>query len=147
MDIRQTQLNDLDAWADLRQALWPGHERDEMLQESREILDNDQAAAFIAWQDDRAVGLIEGQIRRGDNAQLYGHVEGWYVAEEARGTGVGRALMSALSEWFLHRRIRTVFSDTNPDYPLSPAAHQAAGFEEVGRMIIYRKRLDLDADR
>lgn len=147
MDIRETQITDLDAWADLRLALWPGHERDEILAESRAMLDNDQEVAFIAWQDERPVGLIEGQIRRGDDALLYGHVEGWYVAPEVRGSGVGRQLMSALSNWFLHRRIRTLFSDTNPDYPLSPAAHQAAGFEEVGRIIIFRKRLDDDRDR
>lgn len=141
MEIRETQVSDLDAWADMRLALWPGHEREDMLAESRAMLDSDTEIAFIAWQDEQPVGLIEGQIRQ-SNGQLYGHVEGWYVAPEVRGTGVGRALMSDLSNWFLHRHIRTLMSDTNADYPLSPAAHQAAGFEEVGRILIYRKRLD-----
>lgn len=146
MDIRETQLSDLDAWVDLRLALWPGHEREALAQECHAILASDTEVAFIAWHAERPVGLIEGQIRRGDD-ELYGHVEGWYVTPQGRGTGVGRALMSALGEWLLHRHIRTLFSDTNPDYPLSPAAHQAAGFEEVGRIIIFRKRLDDDRNR
>jgi aminoglycoside 6'-N-acetyltransferase I len=146
MDIRAVDSTDLDAWVQLRQALWTDLERDQALHECRAILDSDTEVAFIAWQDDRPVGLIEGQIYRGDD-ELYGHVEGWYVAAEARGTGVGKELMSALSGWLLHRHIRTVFSDTNPDYPLSPAAHAAAGFEEVGRIMIYRKKLNADRNR
>lgn len=146
MDIRAVESSDLDAWADLRQALWPELEREQALSECRAILNSDTEIAFIAWLEQRPVGLIEGQLRRSQD-QLYGHVEGWYVATEARGSGTGKALMSALSNWFLHRHIGTVFSDTNPDYPLSPAAHQAAGFEEVGRILIYRKRLNSDSDR
>ncbi|PTY37769.1 hypothetical protein BGP77_14920 [Saccharospirillum sp. MSK14-1] len=146
MDIRAVETTDLDAWVTLRQALWTDLERDTGLDECRAILVNTNEVAFIAWQDDRPVGLIEGQIYRGDD-ELYGHVEGWYVADEVRGRGVGKALMSALSSWFLHRHIRTVFSDTNPSYPLSPAAHEAAGFEEVDRIIIYRQRLNADRNR
>ncbi|WP_108124260.1 GNAT family N-acetyltransferase [Saccharospirillum mangrovi] len=147
MDIRIAQSADLDAWADLRLALWPWNEREDLLQGSRVMLDNAHEVAFIAWQDDQPIGLIEGQIRRGDDAQLYGHVEGWYVVDAARGKGVGGKLMDALSQWFLHHHIRTLFSDTIPDYPLSPAAHRAAGFEEVDRIIIFRKRLDTDTNR
>lgn len=144
MDIRLVTPNDLPAWVSLRQALWPTLTAEAGLEECQAMLHSDADVAYIAWQDQQPVGFIEGQLRQGDDAQLYGHVEGWYVTADVQGTGVGKALMSALSNWFLHRHIRTLFSDTNPDYPLSPAAHQAAGFEEVDRILIYRKRLNGD---
>lgn len=140
MDIRPATEADLDAWIQLRRALWPTLTDPDARAECRAMLASDTDVAWLGWVDDQALGMIEGRLRGGPE-HLYGHVEGWYVDPAARGTGLGRALMSALSEWLLHRHIHTLFSDTNPDYPLSPAAHQAAGFEEVGRIIIFRKRL------
>lgn len=53
----------------------------------------------------------------------------------------GAYLMGALEEWLLHHGIELMHSDTTDSYPLSPAAHARAGFEEVQVIRVFRKRI------
>jgi L-amino acid N-acyltransferase YncA len=66
-----------------------------------------------------------------------------YVSREARGRGVGRALLSELclaaERQGLYKLTSRVFADNGP----SRAAHRAAGFEEVG---IQRRHGRLDGE-
>jgi aminoglycoside 6'-N-acetyltransferase I len=75
--------------------------------------------------------------RPGDIAYL----EGWYVRPEHRRKGIGRALVEAGAEWGRARGSTEFASDTDQDYPLSPAAHAALGFEVVDRKIFFRRDL------
>jgi L-amino acid N-acyltransferase YncA len=60
---------------------------------------------------------------------------------EARGTGVGRALIDAAEEWGLSQDCREFASDTEPGNDGSAAAHRALGFTEVGLLRCVRKDL------
>ena len=55
-----------------------------------------------------------------------------YLAEEARGRGLGRALLTALVESTERAGIWTVQTGVFPENAASLALHRAAGFREVG---------------
>lgn len=134
---------DIEPWVQLHLALWPDNQEDDLRLECEEFLADPHQVAFIAWVGDEAVGLIEGSLR-GSTQQAYGHVEGWYVSPEWRGDAsqnkkVAYELMGALDDWFVHHSIEASYSDTNQDYPLSPRAHEKAGYEEVGVIRLFRK--------
>ncbi|MGZ3498278.1 MAG: GNAT family N-acetyltransferase [Vulcanimicrobiaceae bacterium] len=69
------------------------------------------------------------------------HIEGWYVEPSARGNGVGRRLMSAAEIWASSLGFKEIASDTEIHNEASLRAHQACGFEEVDRLIKFRKAL------
>ncbi|GGX71177.1 GNAT family N-acetyltransferase [Saccharospirillum salsuginis] len=140
IDIREATVADLESWVALRLALWPDNQRETLVEECHELVADPHQVAFIAWADDRPIGLVEGALR-GSTRQPYGHVEGWYVDSNWRGDKVAYELMDVLEDWFLHNWIETAYSDTNNDYPLSPRAHDKAGYEEVAMIRVFRKTL------
>ncbi len=77
--------------------------------------------------------------RPGCKTERIGYLEAWYVDPDCRGHGVGRALVAAGEEWARAAGCREMASDTNPSYPVSPAAHAALGYKEVERF--FRKEL------
>jgi phosphinothricin acetyltransferase len=60
-----------------------------------------------------------------------------YVAESARGKGVGKALLRALAEESERAGIWTLEAGIFPENAASIALHKSCGFREVG----YRERL------
>jgi aminoglycoside 6'-N-acetyltransferase I len=102
------------------------------------------SAVFVAErQDGRLAGFLELSIRNyaegctGDTP----YVESWYVDEDLRGTGVGRALMEVAAGWARDQGFLELASDALLDNSLSHAAHQALGFEVVERIVVFRKPL------
>lgn len=146
MIVRPVKASDMEAWADLRQALWPDAGRDELRSELERFFQGESpyiTAAFIA-EDGAALGFIELNVRaytEGCESSPVPHIEGWYVCAHARRHGVGSALMRAAESWARERGYRELTSDTTEDYPLSLSAHERNGFEIVERLIALRKTL------
>jgi aminoglycoside 6'-N-acetyltransferase I len=103
------------------------------------------SAVFVAERPDGGLGgLLELSVRNYAEgcAGATPYVESWYVDEDLRGTGVGRALMEAAERWARERGAGVLASDASLENGLSHAAHRALGFEEVERIVVFRKRLD-----
>ena len=132
----------IDQWIALRQLLWDDPD-DLHLQEAEKILSSDSEAAFLLFDDEnRAIGFIEGALYL-DETNKYGYVEGWFVHSDYRGRGLGGQLLDALEQWFLHRSISLVLSDTIPaEYPLSTKAHKVNGFKDLMTLQIFVKQID-----
>lgn len=146
MDVRPLRDGELDAWLDLRVALWPDSTREEHAAEGELVLDDPQRHAVLVVPDDsgRLVAFAEVSLREwaeGCESRPVGYLEGWYVAPAWRRRGLGRALVEAAERWALARGAREFASDVEPDNAASLAAHARLGFREVGRAVLFAKRL------
>ena len=147
MLIRAVEAGDRAEWLRLRLARWP----DSAAEEERVEVDTYLAgyplptlmAAFVAVRPEGGLGgLVEVAIHEsapGCQSDRIGYVEAWYVDADVRGQGLGRALVERGEAWARAAGCREMASDTNPSYPLSPAAHEALGYAEVTRT--FRKEL------
>lgn len=91
------------------------------------------------------VGFIQVGLRSHADGCLtdrpVGFIEGWFVAEDSRGMGVGRGLVLAAEQWSRERQCSEIASDALLDNQESLRAHSAVGFEIVERCVHFRKRL------
>lgn len=149
--IREAKPADCDQLARLREALWRDTPAAEHARELEPILAGETPGSmplinFVAeTAEGRLMGFAEVDLRSHadgcDPARPVGYLEGWYVSEEARHTGIGGRLLSAAEEWARSHGCIEMASDTWIDNELSQACHQALGFEVVDRCVHYRKLL------
>jgi aminoglycoside 6'-N-acetyltransferase I len=135
----------------MRALLWPDASFSEHLAELEAGLTNPGQSDFpvvvLVSEDPHGTltGFLEARLRSHadgcDPARPVGFVEGWFVVEEDRRKGIGRALMRAAEEWARARGCREMASDALIDNPASENAHTALGFEVVDRCIHFRKPL------
>ena len=150
MIVRTLVPSDRSEWLRLLQGLHPELSEADHVPSIDAFLSNRSigelipAAVFVAErQDERLGGFLEISIRnyaeacRGDTP----YIESWYVDDDLRGTGIGRALMDAAERWARDRGFTELASDALLDNSLSHAAHTALGFEEVERIVVFRKPL------
>jgi len=146
--VRPAQPSHAAAWLQLRHALWP----DRSTAEHREEIDRffagearEPFAVFLAEDETTCpVGFAELSIRayaEGCRTDRVAYLEGWFVVPNARGQGVGRALIAAAEEWGRAQGCREFASDAEPDNEVSAAAHRALGFADVGLVRCFRKDL------
>jgi aminoglycoside 6'-N-acetyltransferase I len=149
--IRMAETSDRDQLAALHLLLWPECSLEEEKLAIDVLLSTGTsgtlpAAVFVAKADDgRIIGFLEVGLRSHadgcDPAQPVGFVEGWFVLEESRNQGVGRALMSAAEQWARQNAAIEMASDTWITREDSHRAHEALGFEAVDRCVHFRKSL------
>lgn len=146
--VRSARPEDTASWLRLRHALWPeGSEAEHGAEIERFFageLWNPLVALLAEDAEGQTLGLAELSIRpyaEGCRSNRVAYLEGWFVAPEARGCGVGRALIDAAEDWARSQGCRELASDTQPDDEVSVAAHRGVGFEEVGLVRCFRKDL------
>ena len=143
--IRKAEIKDLPIIAALAYQLWPSHTMDEMQTEMAEILAKTDAAFFLAYEEDIAVGFAQCQLRHdyveGTDSSPVGYLEGIYVAEDCRKQGFARELLSAAESWAKARGCTEFASDCELDNRESLKFHLSMGFEEANRIICFTKKL------
>lgn len=130
----------------MRRALWPDCS-EEMHALEIALYEQDPAEVAVFVVDTGAPtlgGFIEVSVRDrvdGATSERVGYVEGWYVAPEQRGQGVGKQLMDAAERWTLEQGLTELGSDVEWDNAGSLRAHAALGFEETFRLVHFLKRV------
>ena len=149
MRVRPFEARDLAAWVEMRRALWPDENAGELAREAAKFSRSGKALGLAAvLVSENASGELTGFVEIGLRDYVDGcssspvpFIEGWYVAENARRTGVGRTLIAAAEAWSIERGHTELASDALLDNEASEVAHKALGFEEVERAIRFRKAL------
>lgn len=147
--IRRVEGSDADAWAAMRARLWPETDPRGLADEARAFIAGRTVigltVVFIAVSEEAVpVGFLELFVREfsdGCDSMPVPHVEGWYVEPDARGKGNGRRLMRSAERWARARGFTELASDAEISNDASLRAHARCGFEEVERLVKFRKAL------
>lgn len=145
MTIRELVESDRGHWVRLRDALWPGSLSDHDA-ETRKYFENRLKApiVFVAEIDERLVGFLELDYRKyapGCTSSPVPFVEGWYVEPALQRRGIGRALVEAAEAHARAAGHHEIASDAEIENANSLAAHLALGYEEVERVVCFRRAL------
>ena len=130
--------------AELACCLWPDNSTGDMERELR-LLFEKGAAFFLAWEEERAVGFAQCQLRHdyveGTEHSPVGYLEGIYVDERFRCRGIGKALLKACEEWAGAMGCKEFASDCELTNTQSQRFHAALGFQEANRIVCFVKQL------
>jgi TolB protein len=145
MRIRGYSTADWEEWLRMGLALFPKASAEDLARGMREFRGRGDGEVFVAERDDGSIaGFVEVGTRPyadGCETSPVAYIEAWYVDADVRRSGYGRALLEAAEAWARRRGHREVASDALLDNEISHAAHRAAGYEEVGRVVQFRKVL------
>ena len=126
-------------------ALFPDYTADDLAKGMREFRARSDGEVFIAEREDGSVaGFVEVGSRPyadGCETSPVGYIEAWYVDPDVRRSGYGRDLLKAAENWARSRGYQEMASDALLDNEISHAAHYRAGYEEVDRVVQFRKGL------
>lgn len=145
VEIRLAAAADKAEWLRMRCLLWPDEDASSMGLELDSILANQRTPVFVARRKDgRLGGFLEAGTREyvdGCDSSPVGYIEGWFVDEDLRGLGVGRALVSAAESWARGRGLLEMGSDAHVDNQISILAHLALGYRDHEYLVHFTKRL------
>lgn len=139
--IRPYAAEDYAEWRRMRTALWPSQTEEDMA----EWLARSDTAVIVAVRANRSLcGFVEiGERTNADGCETspVAYVEGWYVDADMRRQRVGAQLIDAAEAFARGRGYRELASDTEWHNTVSQQAHRRLGFEELDRVVLYRKVL------
>ena len=143
--IRKATRNDLPILAELSCRLWPDHTVEQMRSEFAEMMENGDAALFLAYEKATAIGFAQCQLRHdyveGTDASPVGYLEGIYVTEGHRKQGVAKALLAACEQWAKAQGCTEFASDCELNNTQSLQFHLNVGFTEANRIICFTKKI------
>ena len=143
--IQKAEIKDLPVIAELACQLWLDNSVEEMQAEFAETLTKPDAAFFLAYADETAVGFAQCQLRydyvEGTDSSPVGYLEGIYVADGYRQQGFARELLTACETWAKSKGCAEFASDCELDNVQSLKFHLNVGFEEANRIICFTKKL------
>ncbi|HWF43520.1 MAG TPA: aminoglycoside 6'-N-acetyltransferase [Candidatus Kapabacteria bacterium] len=145
--IRPVTKADASVWEAMRSALWPdesGEHHVTVQQYFAGTIPYIEEVLLAIADTGEAVGFAELSIRNivdGCESGRVAYIEGWFVKPEARGTGIGGALVKAAEEWGRNRGCTEFASDVEIENEASARLHRELGFEETSRVICFRKDL------
>jgi GNAT superfamily N-acetyltransferase/catechol 2,3-dioxygenase-like lactoylglutathione lyase family enzyme len=149
LEIRTYRASDWDEWLRMNRALFPGFNLESDEAEMRATIARYDAAVFVLDRGDGRLGgyveVGERSIADGCESSPVGYIEAWYVDPDVRRSGYGRALLERAEQWALGRGRTEMASDALIDNDVSHRAHKQSGYEEVDRVITYRKSLGGEA--
>jgi aminoglycoside 6'-N-acetyltransferase I len=146
MTIRAILESDRPDWLRLRDALWPGalatHDAETREYFARRL---STPIVLVAELDGRVVGFLELDFRKyapGCESSPVPFIEGWHVEPAFQRRGLGRALVAAAEARARAMGHHEIASDSDIENADGIAAHRALGYEEIERVVCFRRSLD-----
>ena len=145
MTIREIRETDQPDWVRLSEALWPGSLSDHDVETRKYFaLRATAPLVFVAEVEGRIVGFLELDFRPyapACSSSPVPFIEGWYVEPAWQRRGVGRALVETAETRAREMGHTEIASDAEMDNADGIAAHRAVGYEEVERIVCFRRPL------
>lgn len=127
--------------------LYDEHTLEEIFEENKELLANENEAMFLAYNGDKAIGFSHCSLRNdyveGTHGGTVGYLEGVYVLPEYRKKGVAKTLVGYCEKWIKGKGCKEFASDCQMNNDGSYAFHLKIGFKEVNRMICFTKEMKM----
>ena len=104
----------------------------------------ERAALIVAERESGLGGFLEVGTRpyaEGCETSPVAYIEAWYVDEDIRRQSIGRALFRAAEDWAREQQLSEIASDALIENEISIAAHKALGYQEVERIVCFRRDL------
>ncbi len=147
MKIRPVDPLDKAEWLRMRLSFWPESGQAKHEVEIDRFFSGTATPAIILVaerENGRLGGLLEAGTRpyaEGCSSSAVGYIEGWWVDQDLRRSGVGALLVSAAEAWARSLGLTEMASDTDLANNQSRAAHQALGYNETERVVCFWKQL------
>lgn len=143
--IRRAIKEDAKIVAQMAIQMWTSHATSELAAEFELLLANKNAAIFLCFDGETAVGFAQCQLRsdyvEGTETSPVGYLEGIFVAEGHRNRGYAAMLLAACEQWAKEQGCKEFASDCELDNSQSLAFHLHSGFAEANRIICFTKKL------
>ena len=146
MSIEPLTAESLAEFARLALELWPECTYEEEYRNAEKLLGSEKDAVFLGkTPDGEHMAFIMLSLRyeyvEGTDSAPVGYIEGIYVQPSYRKHGIARMLVETGEEWCRKQGCREMASDAEIRNVDSQAFHEQMGFEEVNRVVCYRKGL------
>ncbi len=146
MLIRPAHPTDHAEWLRMRLILWGGAAEEHIQDIATYFTTPQRGITFMVERIGGGLcGLIEVSLRdyaEGCQTSPVAYIEGWYVDEHCRRHALGTRLVQAAEAWARNQGLKEIASDTQIDNTVSIQAHKVLGYEEVERIVYFRKALD-----
>lgn len=143
--IKKALLEDARTAAELALLLWPHHTVAEFTEEMKQLIAAENAAVFLAYNNNQAIGFAQCQLRmdyvEGTDTRPVGYLEGLFVKESYRQNGYAKLLVSHCEQWAKMNGCREFASDCEIQNTESLTVHLKLGFTEANRIICFTKKL------
>ena len=143
--IRRATYADKSEWLRMRLSLWPEGTVESFSEDMDDLLADPLMPVFVVARPGGGLGgFLEAGTRKyaeGSESSPVGYIEGWYVDEDLREQGVGKALVKAAEDWARSQGLTEMGSDTWLENEVSIQAHLKMGYEEAERLVHFVKKL------
>jgi aminoglycoside 6'-N-acetyltransferase I len=141
--IREMTISDAPALAAIALKIWDSDDKDELEQEFINMTHDKESTCFIKFIDDKAIGFANASLRHdyveGCEMSPVAYLEAIYVDEEHRLLGYAKDLVNRCEEWGREHGAKEFASDCILTNTASYKFHIAIGFNEVNRIICFKK--------
>ena len=143
--IRRATNYDSHVLAEMAIQMWDSHTVEELETEFTETLIDKHSAFFIKYVNNIPVGFAQCGLRtdyvEGTESSPVGYLEGIFVEADYRKNGYARELLLACEMWAKDMGCSEFASDCELDNIGSLGFHIAMGFDEVNRIICFKKKI------
>lgn len=143
--IKRAEVGDAKILSDLAIQMWPDPDPEELAEEFRELVMDEDAVCYIKYVDDQPIAFAQCQLRHdyveGTDSSPVGYLEGIFVSDGYRKQGYAAELLLKCENWAKEKGCTEFASDCELDNEDSLRFHMALGFEEANRIICFRKDL------
>lgn len=143
--IRRATKEEAFELAKLAIQMWEDNEIEELAEHFEKLVADEEAACFLKYMDDEAVGFAQCQLRHdyveGTETSPVGYLEGILVEEAYRHKGYAKELLLECEKWAKGKGCTEFASDCELENEESLRFHMAMQFEEANRVICFRKSI------